>query len=108
MGKRRIPIVTGGEPDLGRPLRLEPPAESLDLHGDTVAQARARVQFFLARCARVHRGGVVRVITGRGLNSAAGARLRDAVGRLLEDSGFVARAELTTDRGGYMIRLTEE
>ncbi|MGN6111236.1 MAG: Smr/MutS family protein [Kofleriaceae bacterium] len=63
--------------------------ETLDLHGDTVERALARLREFLVTAALVRR--CVLIVHGKGLHSEFGAPLREAVlGELLGPlSGFV-------------------
>lgn len=97
--------MEGTVPEGARLLRHAVPEDEVDLHGLTVAQALSRVGFFLERTARVHPGGVVRIITGRGLHSDAGPRVREAVREYLDDSPFVMDAALSDDHGSLLVRL---
>lgn len=106
MGRRRIPRVTGGEPDTSDRLGFAVPAVSLDLHGYRTEEARQKLRVFLQRVARTHSGHVARVITGRGVNSPDGPKLRPMVLEELELSAEAAvRWELSRDRGSVLIRI---
>lgn len=106
MGKRRPRHVSGGEPDYGDRLRFAIPVTSLDLHGLTVDEARRKLEAFLQRVARAHSGQAVRVITGKGLNSPDGPRLRPMVVEELSYSReLVAEWETSVDGGSVLIRL---
>jgi DNA-nicking Smr family endonuclease len=106
MGKRRPRVVTGGEPDTSDRLRFAVPAESIDLHGLRTEEARRRLHAFLQRLSRSHPGGAVRVITGKGLNSPDGPRLRPMV---VEELGYshdlVKEWQLSPDGGSVLVRL---
>ena len=86
---------------------LDGPATALDLHGDTVPAARARVAQFLAAKARSDPGCLIHVITGKGKGSADGARLRPMVAGLLkgECAHFVKEWDRDVDDGGFRVRL---
>ena len=61
------------------------PSAELDLHGLTRDAALSRVRAFLAHAAR-QKWPVVVIVTGKGLHSAEGPVLRNAVERLLGES----------------------
>ncbi len=107
MGKRRrIPAVDGLPLDEGARLRHKVTEAELDLHGKTVLQARRATQAFLKTQVRLGRGRIVRVITGRGLNSPDGPKLRAAVEReLAESPREVDDWEPSLDGGSYVARL---
>ncbi len=86
---------------------LDGPATTLDLHGDTVAAARARVAQFLAATARARPGSVVHIITGKGRGSAEGPKLRPMVAGLLkgECAPLVRDWARDVDEGGFRVRL---
>ena len=86
---------------------LDGNAATLDLHGDTVAAAKARVVRFLASRARTDPGSLVHIITGKGKGSANGARLRPMVAGLLkgECARFVREWDRDVDDGGFRVRL---
>jgi DNA-nicking Smr family endonuclease len=81
--------------------------EELDLHGHTADQAERRLEFFLDRVAAGTPGGVVRVITGRGVGSAGAPVLQEVVRAAL--TGWLRHrvAEWVVDvgSGGYLIRV---
>lgn len=107
MGKRRrIPTVEGALPEEGARLRYQFPEAELDLHGKRVAQARTATRSFLRTQARIRSGAVVRIITGKGLNSEGPPKIRDMVeGELEADTQSVESWELSVDRGSYLVRL---
>ena len=106
MGKRRTPIVSGGEPDHSARLRHTVPVATLDLHGFKSEQARQRLRGFLQREARNHGGQAIQVITGRGSRSPNGPRLRPMVlEELASQEEVVAEWELSLDRGSVFVRL---
>ncbi len=101
---RRKPPVTG----YGHDRVLDAPVvATLDLHGAIVAEATTMVRNFLTASSKVHRGKVVRIITGRGRGSARGAVLRPTVARLLKGplSLFVADYSIGVDEGSYLVLL---
>lgn len=107
MGKRRTPMVEGSSPRAESWLHHAVPAESVDLHGLKTEPARKRVRAFLQRAARQYPGQAVRVITGKGLNSPDGPRLRPMVLEELEAAeGMAAEWVLSADRGSVLIRLS--
>ena len=106
MGKRRTPIVSGGEPDHSKRLRHAVPVATLDLHGFKTEQARQRLRGFLERGARQHSGQPILVITGKGSRSPDGPRLRPMVlEELASQDEVVAEWELSLDRGSVFVRL---
>ena len=86
---------------------LDGAAVTLDLHGDTVAAAKARVVHFLASRAHTDPGSLVHIITGKGRGSSNGARLRPMVAGLLkgECARFVREWDRDVDDGGFRVRL---
>jgi DNA-nicking Smr family endonuclease len=83
------------------------PVATLDLHGQSVAQATAAVKTFLQSWQRRAPGGVVHVITGKGRQSAAGPALRAAVARFLKTAAGTLVRDWARDsgEGGFLIRL---
>ena len=79
-----------------------------DLHGQRVLEAAANAERFLRAQARVRRGGVVRLITGRG-SGGGGAPIRTRVRtllRTLRDRGEVVRDfVLEESEGSFLVRL---
>jgi DNA-nicking Smr family endonuclease len=84
------------------------PEAVFDLHGQGVSEAAANAERFLRAQARVRRGAVVRLITGRG-RSGGSAPIRTRVRtilRTLKDSGTVVRDYVLEDsEGSYLVRL---
>jgi hypothetical protein len=93
-----------GAPD---PLLDATPRATLDLHGDTAADAERRVADFIRTQARVRPGQVVHVITGKGRGSAGRPVLPGAVRRVLagDIARFVADWDKDLDEAGFLIRL---
>jgi DNA-nicking Smr family endonuclease len=88
--------------------RLDGPvAQTLDLHGAGVADARETVRRFIESVARHSPGSLVHVITGKGRGSAAGPVLKPLVRQLL--AGELARLTVEwaadPDGGGFLVRL---
>lgn len=83
-----------------------PVAATLDLHGMTALEAKARAASFLQASARARPGTVVHLITGRGKNSAGGPVLKPAVRTVLRAAGpAVAEWDEDVDGGGFLVRL---
>lgn len=103
-GGRGIPAFGGHDPLLD--VR---PRATLDLHGDTAVVAERRVRDFILAHARVSRGEVVHVITGKGRGSPGRPVLPGVVRRVLA-TDVVARHVSEWDRdlddAGFLIRLT--
>ena len=84
------------------------PDATFDLHGQTVLEAVANAEHFLRVQARTRRGGVVRLITGRG-RAGGGAPIRTRVRTLLR--GLKAANDVVKDyvledsEGSYLVRL---
>jgi len=104
MGKRRAPIVSGGEP---RTLHSETPAATLDLHGLNAATAERRVDTFLEASGRAHRGRVVKIVTGKGTRSGGPEVMRELVLEALTDhlAHLVDDWGVETGGGGYLVRM---
>ena len=83
------------------------PVATLDLHGDTAMEARRRVTDFIATHARISRGKVVHIVTGRGGGSGRPPVLPGAVRKALasEIERFVEEYDLDLDEAGYLVRL---
>jgi DNA-nicking Smr family endonuclease len=85
-----------------------PAAATFDLHGQTVSEGAANAERFLRSQARVRRGAVVRLITGRG-RSGGRAPLRTRVRtllRALQAEGTVVRDYvLEESEGSFLVRL---
>jgi DNA-nicking Smr family endonuclease len=84
------------------------PDATFDLHGQSVSEAAANADRFLRSQARVRKGGVVRLITGRG-RAGGGAPVRTRVRTLLRnlrDEGEVVRDYILEDsEGSFLVRL---
>lgn len=94
--------------DYGHDRVLDAPvAASIDLHGAIAAEATVRVRNFLTAASRVHKGKVVRIITGKGRGSERGAVLRPMVARLLKGplSTIVMDYSISVDEGSYLVLL---
>jgi DNA-nicking Smr family endonuclease len=80
---------------------------TLDLHGDTALEAERRVKDFIATHARISRGRVVHIITGRGLGSGGRPVLPGAVRRALasEVGRFVQEYDRDLDEAKFLVRL---
>ena len=104
MGKRRTPIVSGGEP---RTLHARVVAETLDLHGLDARSAERRVASFLQAKARTHRGEVVRIVTGRGSRSEGPEVMRELVLEALTDTwaNVVEAWGVDTGGGAYLVQM---
>lgn len=95
-----------------RGLADDEPRATLDLHGETLDEARRAVLAFLRR-RRARGETVVRVIVGKGRHSDGGIGvLRDAIGGWLTTPpaaahvrGFVSASRRNGGRGAVMIRL---
>lgn len=81
---------------------------TFDLHGQTVVEAAANAERFLVSQGRARRGGVVRIVTGRG-RSGGGAPIRSRVRTLLRrlrDDGRVVRDFVLEDgEGSFLVLL---
>lgn len=81
---------------------------TFDLHGQTVVEALLNAERFLRAQAKARRGGIVRLITGRG-RAGGGAPIRTRIRgllRTLKESGTVVRDYvLEESEGSYLIRL---
>ncbi len=101
-GGARHPEFTGGDPLLD----AEPDAH-LDLHGDDALSGERRVRDFVQTHARVSRGSVVHIITGRGRGSGGRPVLRGRVKTMLagELERFVQDYQMDLDEGGWLVRL---
>jgi DNA-nicking Smr family endonuclease len=104
MGKRRIPRVS---PDDVRTLHGTLPDETVDLHGLDAIAAEARVRGLVERWTRGGRGGVVRIITGKGRRSEGAPVLRMRVQKLLDDELRHAVEEwvLESAGGSFLVRV---
>lgn len=109
MARRKKKGRGPGRPELGLlgDLLDATPVATLDLHGDTALEAEGRVKDFISTHARISRGRVVRIITGRGLGSRGKAVLPGAVRRALgsQVGRFVAEFDKDLDEAGFLVRL---
>ena len=84
------------------------PDATFDLHGQSVAEAATNAERFLRAQAKVRRGGIVRLITGRG-RSGGGAPIRTRIRvllRTLKESRIIVRDfVLEETEGSYLVRL---
>jgi DNA-nicking Smr family endonuclease len=84
------------------------PDATFDLHGQSVAEAVTNAERFLRAQGKARRGGVVRLITGRG-RSGGGAPIRTRIRGLLrnlKESGTVVRDFVLEETdGSYLVRL---
>ncbi|MFH1762855.1 MAG: Smr/MutS family protein [Gemmatimonadota bacterium] len=109
MGKRKKKRQAGQLPEFGffGDLLDATPVATLDLHGDTALEAERRVKDFVATHARISRGKVLHIITGRGRGSPGRAVLPGAVRKALtsETSRFVEEFDRDLDEAGFLVRL---
>lgn len=98
---------SGPGPFAFRDLLDASPVATLDLHGNTALEAERRVKDFVATHARVSRGEVVHIITGRGMGSGGRPVLPGAVRRALgsEIKRFVEEWDRDLDEAGFLVRL---
>ncbi|MCC2661898.1 MAG: Smr domain, partial [Arthrobacter sp.] len=80
------------------------------LHGQSVMEAVANAERFLRVQAKARRGGIVRLITGRG-RGGGGAPIRTRIRgllRALKESRTVVRDYVLEDSdGSYLVRLAD-
>ncbi len=84
------------------------PRATLDLHGDTAADAERRVRDFILTHARISRNEVIHVITGRGRRSRGRPVLPGVVRRVLSSDAVarhVSEWDRDLDEAGFLIRL---
>jgi DNA-nicking Smr family endonuclease len=86
------------------------PDATFDLHGQSVTEAVANAERFLRAQAKARRGGIVRLITGRG-RAGGGAPIRTRVRtllRTLKESRSIVRDYMLEDSdGSYLVRLAD-
>jgi DNA-nicking Smr family endonuclease len=84
-----------------------PVAQTLDLHGAGVADARTSVKRFIESAARHSPGALVHVITGKGRGSQGGPVLKPVVRQLLagELDRLTRDWAADPDGGGFLVRL---
>ena len=84
------------------------PDATFDLHGQTVLEAVANAEHFLRVQARARRGGVVRLITGRGRAGGPApipTRVRTLLRKLKAGNEVVDDYVLEASEGSYLVRL---
>lgn len=87
---------------------MRAPDATFDLHGQTVLDAVTNAEHFLRAQARARRGGVVRLITGRGRAGGAApirTRVRTLLRRLKAANDVVGDYVLEESEGSYLVRL---
>ena len=86
------------------------PDATFDLHGQSVTEAVVNAERFLRAQAKARRGGIVRLITGRG-RAGGGAPIRTRVRTLLrnlkESRSVVRDYTLEDTDGSYLVRLAD-
>jgi DNA-nicking Smr family endonuclease len=86
------------------------PDATFDLHGQSVTEAVANAERFLRAQAKARKGGIVRLITGRG-RAGGGAPIRTRVRTLLrtlkESRSIVRDYTLEDTDGSYLVRLAD-
>ena len=86
------------------------PAAIYDLHGQTVLEAADNAARFLAVQARVRRGAVVRLITGRGRGGHGApirSRVRTLLRRLKAEGRLVRDYQMEESEGSFLVRLAD-
>lgn len=86
------------------------PDATYDLHGQTVLEASDNAEHFLKVQARVRRGAVVRLITGRGRGGHGApirTRVRTLLRRLKTEGRLVRDFQLEDSEGSFLVRLTD-
>ena len=79
---------------------------TLDLHGQTAAQARSSIESFLKTSRARYKDGLVHVITGKGRNSGEkGPVLLGTANAALKRSEHVDGHIKDGDGGGFLVRL---
>ena len=84
------------------------PDATFDLHGQSVSEAAANAERFLRVQAKARRGGIVRLITGRGRGGGAApirTRVRGLLRTLKESHEVVRDYVLEETEGSYLVRL---
>ena len=96
-------------PSLGMPDWTErAPAHQMDLHGQRVLEAIGNVERFLHAQASARRGGVVRIITGRGQGGGGApirTRARTLLRQLKAEGRLVRDFQLEPGEGSFLVRL---
>jgi DNA-nicking Smr family endonuclease len=81
-----------------------------DLHGQTVLEAADNAARFLAVQARVRRGAVVRLITGRGRGGHGApirSRVRTLLRRLKAEGRLIRDYQMEESEGSFLVRLAD-
>ena len=84
------------------------PDATFDLHGQSVAEAVTNAERFLRAQAKARRGGIVRLITGRGRGGGGApirTRIRGLLRTLKESRAVVRDFVLEETEGSYLVRL---
>lgn len=107
MGKRKNKRSGGRPPEFGYfgDLLDATPVATLDLHGDTALEAQRRVRDFVTTHARISKGQVLHIITGRG--SGGRPVLPGAVRKTLsgEVARFIEEFDRDLDEAGFLVRM---
>jgi len=105
MGRRRR--KRGPVFDARDPLLDDAPDATIDLHRLTRLEARQWLASELKILSRSAKGGILHVITGRGMHSNGSEVLRPFVRSLLNGSlcGYVADVVESVDGGSWRVRL---
>lgn len=80
----------------------------IDLHGQGVLEAASNAERFLRVQATARRGGIVRVITGRGRGGGGApirTRVRSLLRRLKEEGKIVRDFQMEEGEGSFLVRL---
>ncbi|MBA3445515.1 MAG: Smr/MutS family protein [Gemmatimonadales bacterium] len=84
------------------------PDATFDLHGQTVLEALANAERFLRAQGKARRGGIVRLITGRGRGGGGApirTRIRGLLRTLKQSGSVVSDYVLEESEGSYLVRL---
>lgn len=104
MARHPRPVPRGPDPFDPLDGRVD---DTLDLHGFTAAEARARLDVYFKGARQKHPGQLVHLITGKGRNSAGSPVLKPAIRSLLRSGALpnVASWGVDEDDGGYLVRV---
>jgi hypothetical protein len=103
--KAHDPTPATPDPGFGDPLFDERPVRDLDLHGSSAPEAERKVLDFVQTMVRVAPGQVVRIITGKGLNSPGLPVLRRVVEQVLAGKAALFVVEWRADPFGGGVRV---
>lgn len=84
------------------------PEHHIDLHGQSVLEAAVNTERFLRVQARARRGGIVRIITGRGRGGGGApirTRVRTLLRRLKEEGKIVRDFQIEEGEGSFLVRV---